>query len=254
MDPITTFRSKAPGIVATLLGDFPWSPADAFAAAGNAGYECLGFTQLQELKPVVAGSRGGWGWMQWTGPRRRAFEAYCKRNSLDPAGDQANYAWLFIELKGAERQAIAATSEATTLDGKVKAFERTFLRAGVKNYPGRLAWAERAMIAWREAGSPRTATPTAEKVEILTDESDASGARAARNGAGAMVGAGGEVMVVQQADRLGDLVTLGLGGVLLAAVVWLGWLAIEQSRRSRALAVAAAKMGPSEGQPFGGSA
>lgn len=146
------FRAKAPGIMAQLIRDFPITPTDAAAIVGNAGHECLGFTTYQEIKPTVAGSRGGWGWMQWTGPRRRAFEAYCARTGKDPASDEANYAWLFLELKGiegTEGSAIGKTVAAKDLDAKVIAFEKAFLRAGVKHYPSRQNWARIALDAWR---------------------------------------------------------------------------------------------------------
>lgn len=157
-----TFRAKAPGIMAKLLSDFPIAVEDAAAIVGNAGHESLGFTALQEFKPVVAGSRGGWGWMQWTGPRRRAFEAYCKRTGKDPASDEANYAWLFLELKGiegTEGRALAKTVAADGLNNKVEAFERAFLRAGVKHYDSRKQWAKIALDAWRKAGQPSELPP-----------------------------------------------------------------------------------------------
>ena len=146
------FRAKAPGIMAQLLRDFPITPLDAAAIVGNAGHESMGFTKLQEMKPTVAGSRGGWGWMQWTASRRRAFEAYCKRTGKDPASDDANYAWLFLELKGiegTEGAAIGKTVKAKGIEAKVRAFELAFLRAGVKHYDKRLQWAEIALDAWR---------------------------------------------------------------------------------------------------------
>jgi hypothetical protein len=152
-----TFRAKAPGIMAKLLGDFPIGPEDAAAIVGNAGHESLGFTVLQEIKPVVPGSRGGYGIMQWTGPRRRAYEAYCQRTGKDPASDEANYAYLWIELKGiegSEGQAIAKTAAAKGLDAKVEAFELAFLRAGVKHYPSRQKYAGIALAAWQIAGKP----------------------------------------------------------------------------------------------------
>lgn len=151
-----TFRSKAPTIMAQLLRDFPITPLDAAAIVGNAGHESAGFTAFQEFKPTVAGSRGGWGWMQWTGPRRKAFEAYCARNKLDPRSDKANYAWLFLELKGiegTEGAAIKRTVAAKTLDDKVETFEKAFLRAGVKHYDSRKIWANRALDEWRKQGS-----------------------------------------------------------------------------------------------------
>ena len=149
------FRAKAPGIMAKLLSDFPITDLDAAAIVGNSGHESLGFTAMQEFKPTVAGSRGGWGWMQWTGPRRRAFEAWCKRTGKDPASDDANYAWLFLELKGiegTEGAAIGKTVAAKGLDTKVEAFERAFLRAGVKHYDSRKLWAKRALEAYQAAG------------------------------------------------------------------------------------------------------
>lgn len=147
-----TFRAKAPGIMAQLIRDFSITPLDAAAIVGNAGHESLGFTALQEFKPTVAGSRGGWGWMQWTGSRRRAFEAYCARTGKNPASDEANYAWLFLELKGiegTEGKAIGKTVAAKDLEAKVVAFEKAFLRAGVKHYDSRKRWAGIALDAWR---------------------------------------------------------------------------------------------------------
>lgn len=146
------FRSVAPGFMRLLLTDFPQlTVTDAAAVFGNAGYESKGLTDDQEDKPVVAGSRGGLNWMQWTAGRRRAMEAYCARNHLDPNSDIAAYKWLFNELKGTEKKALTALLAASTLDAKVKAFEKAFLRAGKKNYPGRLHWAEIALDAYGAA-------------------------------------------------------------------------------------------------------
>jgi len=151
-NPQEHFAAVVPGFMAKLLRDFPeLDVLDAASVFGNAGHESGGLVSLQELKPTVKGSRGGWGWMQWTGPRRRAFEAYCKRNRLDPSSIKANYKYLFIELKGiegTEKGAIKAVLSAGSLEEKVKAFEKAYLRAGVKHYPSRLAWANRALEAW----------------------------------------------------------------------------------------------------------
>jgi hypothetical protein len=163
MNAEATFRAKAPGIMAKLLSDFPIGVDDAAAILGNLGHECAGFTAMQEYKPVVAGSKGGWGWPQWTGTRRRAFEAYCKRTGKDPASDEANYAYLFIELKGIEGSETAAIPRmiaAKGLDAKVIAFELAFLRAGVKHYPERQRWARIALDAFRKAGHPASLPPS----------------------------------------------------------------------------------------------
>lgn len=149
---MTMFDSKAPWIMALLMRDFPLALDDAAAILGNLGHESGGLAQLQELKPVVAGSRGGYGWPQWTGSRRRAYEAYCRRNGLDPASDKANYGYLFVELTGPEKKAIAAVTAARGLEAKVRAFELAFERAGVKHYASRNRWAARALKAWHAAG------------------------------------------------------------------------------------------------------
>ena len=167
------FRSVAPAYMRLLLTDFPeLGVDDAAAVFGNAGHESKGLTDDQEDKPVVKGSRGGLNWMQWTGPRRKAMEAYCARNKLDPASDVAAYKWLYLELKGAEKAAIRALLNATTLKAKVEAFEKAFLRAGVKHYASRLRWAEMALDALQQSPAipdvpapPKPATPPVEDYE-----------------------------------------------------------------------------------------
>lgn len=56
------FRSKAPWIMNMLMQDFPLGTDDAAAIVGNLGHESGGFALMQELKPIVSGSRGGYGW------------------------------------------------------------------------------------------------------------------------------------------------------------------------------------------------
>lgn len=172
------FAKKAPWMMSKLLADFPIDEDDAAAIAGNAGHESLGFTKLQEMKPTVKSSRGGWGWFQWTGPRRRAFEAYCARHGYDPAIDEANYKWLFLELSTTEAKAIDAVKAAKGLDAKVKAFEKAFERAGVKHYPSRLEWAEFALKEFKaaRAGAPgKPAAPAVQTVPLPAKIEKASG-------------------------------------------------------------------------------
>ncbi len=153
------FRAVAPKYMTMFMEDFYASDLDAAAVFGNSGYESRGFTTLQEIKPVVKGSRGGWGWFQWTGERRRAFEAYCARNGFDPASDEANYKFLFVELIGTEKGALAKLKAAKTLEAKVKAFELAFERAGVKNYAERNRWARIALDALHDAAAEPVQPP-----------------------------------------------------------------------------------------------
>jgi hypothetical protein len=154
------FALKAPGIMASLMADFGITDEDAAAILGNIGHETGGFSYMQEIKP--ASGRGGYGWCQWTGGRRDAFEAYCRRNGYDPASSEANYKWLYLELKGSEKAAIPAVMLAPDLDSKVIAFERSFERAGVLAYSYRQNWARIALKAYRGTDSPRKAPPVAQ--------------------------------------------------------------------------------------------
>jgi hypothetical protein len=148
------FRAKAPGIMNLLMADFALDVESAAAILGNLGHESGGFQFLQEKQPLIPGSAGGYGWAQWTGPRRRAYESYVERNNLDPASDTANYKYLFLELKGLEgdeARAIPAVKSAVGLREKVIAFELAFERAHKdhKGYDSRVAWATKALEAYR---------------------------------------------------------------------------------------------------------
>jgi hypothetical protein len=155
------FKAKAPVVMRDLMRDFPsLTVDDAAAIVGNLGHESGGFAKLQEIKPTVAGSRGGYGWAQWTGPRRRAYENWCKAKKLNPASDAANYGFLVEELRGPEKRAIPATVKAAGLAAKVKAFELAFERAGVKHYQSRNAWAQAALDAFsRTKPAPSAEAP-----------------------------------------------------------------------------------------------
>jgi hypothetical protein len=145
---MSLFTDKAPPIMVTLMTDFGLSKVEAAAILGNIGHECGGFKLFQEQKPLVPGSKGGFGWAQWTGPRRREFEAYCARNGLDPKSVRANYGFLFVELTGSEKRAIPALKSAIGLEAKVKAFEAAFERAGIKHYDSRNSYARQALAAY----------------------------------------------------------------------------------------------------------
>jgi hypothetical protein len=164
------FNKWAPVFMRRLMADFHLGVDDAAAIVGNAGLESDGFQALQERKPMIAGSRGGYGIMQWTGPRRRAYEAYCKRNGFDPADMDANYKFLFVELKGPEGRVLPKLKAARGLDAKVQVFCDGFLRPGISHMRSRQIWARRAYTAYKEGSAvgapqvpakPQTAPATA---------------------------------------------------------------------------------------------
>lgn len=85
-------------LVRDLMKDYGISRAYAAGIVGNLDYETMGFTHMQEVSPLVKGSRGGFGYAQWTGPRRIAFEKYARENKLDPTSYEANYGFLKHEI------------------------------------------------------------------------------------------------------------------------------------------------------------
>ena len=145
--PIAPVQGKAfgavgPRIMADLQKDFGLSKVQAASIVGNLGHESAGFSAFQEKNP--RGGRGGWGYAQWTGPRRRQFEAWAQAKGLDPKSYEANYGFLRHELQTSERGGIAAVKRQNTLEGGTAAFERSFERAGVVALGSRLKWAKRA--------------------------------------------------------------------------------------------------------------
>jgi hypothetical protein len=131
-----------------------WSLEDRAACIGNACHECNGFKTLQERKPVVTGSLGGWGYFQWTGPRRRAFMDYASKHKLEPSSYEANAGFLIYELKNTETTAIPRTVRAKSLEQKVVEFELAFERAGAKHYDSRKAWAVKVYNLLKENKTP----------------------------------------------------------------------------------------------------
>ena len=133
--------------MSNLMDDFELDDIQAAGILGNIGHECAGFHYLHELGQPEG--RGGYGWAQWTGPRRRAFFDWCDRNGLEWQTDEANYGYLRHELETSERSAIAALLKTARWEDAVMAFERNFERAGVPHYASRKQWAEIALAAFR---------------------------------------------------------------------------------------------------------
>ena len=142
-----------------LMRDLALTDIQAAGLLGNLGHETGGFAHLQEIAPTVPGSPGGWGIAQWTGPRRRAMEAWCRAHGLDPASDEANEGYLRVELSTSEAPALAALRRAATLAEATASFGRLFERPGIVAPASRLAWARRALAAIRAAAGPAAAHP-----------------------------------------------------------------------------------------------
>jgi hypothetical protein len=145
----TLFRLKAPEFMRQLIADFNLKDIHAAAIFGNIGHECAGFTILHEVGQPEG--QGGYGWAQWTGPRRVEFLNWCTTHNWQYTDDVANFSFLELELKTSQKNAIGALLETSTLEDAVMAFERNFERAGVTNYPSRNRWASIALDAFKSS-------------------------------------------------------------------------------------------------------
>jgi hypothetical protein len=158
-----TFVAKAPGIMVKMIADFGLKDFQAAGIMGNIGEECDGFREMQEKKPLVPGSKGGFGWAQWTGPRRTAFESFCMRTGQDRFSDAANYGFLKEELNDTQKEARDAVLKAPNLSKAVRVFEATFERAkaGLEHFDRRDDWAKLALDSFRNDADSRVPTEVA---------------------------------------------------------------------------------------------
>ncbi len=126
-----------------LQADFGLSPGAAAGFAGNLAHESGNFKTLQEINPTVPGSRGGFGWAQWTGPRRRAFESWSAQNGLDPSSPEANYGFLKNELQNTPEGSVLASLKG--VDDPTQAAQivsEKFLRPGIPHMGSRISKAQ----------------------------------------------------------------------------------------------------------------
>jgi hypothetical protein len=145
------FAAKAPMIIGRLMADFDLTLEQACGVLGNAGHECNGFRSLQEMG--VKPPRGGWGWFQWTGPRRRNFENWAQMNGLAFASDDANYGFLKQEWQSTERQSLEELRKARSIEEAARSFMEQFERPGKPNLTSRIQWSKRAAAAWNSRKS-----------------------------------------------------------------------------------------------------
>lgn len=127
-------------LVEDLIDRFGLTREQAAGFVGNLDYETGGFKFMQEIEPVVPGSKGGYGFAQWTGPRRRQFEAWSQEAGLDPSSYEANLGFLVYELENTpEGKVLEYLSEATTAEEAARIVSNKFLRPGKPNLGERMA-------------------------------------------------------------------------------------------------------------------
>jgi hypothetical protein len=100
--------------------------AEAFAL--NAMDESRMDPGINEAAPTVPGSRGGYGLMQWTGPRRRELEAFAAAKGVPVSDPNLQMDFLMTELQGPEASAWSKISAAGDTGSAAAAIVNSFLR------------------------------------------------------------------------------------------------------------------------------
>lgn len=128
-----------------LMADLGISAEQAAGIWGNISVETGRLTLLQEIKPTIKGSRGGWGWFQWTGPRRKAFESWAQARGYSYDSDEANYLFIIYETINVEKKSLVELRKTKTPEEAAVVFMATNLRPGVKHEARRKSEARYAL-------------------------------------------------------------------------------------------------------------
>lgn len=94
---------------------------------------------INEAAPTVPGSRGGFGLMQWTGPRRRQLEAFAAQRGASVADPNVQMDFLMTELQGPEKGAARSILAAPDAGSAGAAIVNDFLRPAEEHRARRVA-------------------------------------------------------------------------------------------------------------------
>ena len=114
---------------------------------------------INEISPVVPGSRGGFGLNQWTGPRRVAYEQFAAERGAPLDDLQTQLDFTMYELKGPEKAAYTALQGVQDPLEAARIYSERFLRPGIPNMDKRLGYA--AELAGMPMPSGASPTPNA---------------------------------------------------------------------------------------------
>lgn len=120
-----------------------FTPAQAYGIAANFQAESGFDAGINEIAPVVPGSRGGFGLYQLTGPRRKQYEAWAQQSGRDLADPNAQLDFMMMELGTTEARAGKLLKEAQTPEEAARVFSKAFLRPGHDNTDYRVSLASK---------------------------------------------------------------------------------------------------------------
>jgi hypothetical protein len=140
---VTSAEGRARGVhlIKHLMDRFGWTKDQATGAAGVMGFESGNFTTMQE--GGQAPGHGGWGYEQWTGPRRRQFMAWTAAHKLNPSSVEANEGFLDWEAAGSQKGGFASVGQTHTVTTAADAFLTNVEGMqiggpGIRNAPGHI--------------------------------------------------------------------------------------------------------------------
>lgn len=229
---MTVFTDKVQKYNARLMKDLGITRTQACGIWGNLGAETGGFTQLQELKPTVAGSAGGLGWMQWTGVkapngRRYKFVEWCKANHLEPTSDEANYRYLVKETLTDEAHSLSQLKKTDTIDAATETFMAQNLRPGVQHLDSRKRWAAKA---W-DATVNQEAPVKIEEIKKTTDSQKTTTAVAT-----------GSLVVAAMIFFREHWMAISIAGLAVGGAIWYGIHRYKQIEEEKIINEEAAKL------------
>ena len=112
---------------------------------------------INEANPTVAGSRGGYGLYQLTGPRRVAYENYAASRGVAPSDVGAQLDFMMSELQGPESAAAKAIFNTTDAGQAGAAIVNKFLRPAAEHAASRTA-RYTGGGGWDASGAPKPIT------------------------------------------------------------------------------------------------
>lgn len=143
------FIQLAPTVMQDLISKFDLSPLQAAAIVGNLGTESQNFTAYHEHGQPE--NKGGYGWAQWTGPRRKAFFAWADAHKLHRESEAASLGFLEHELETSHRHAVTVLKKQSNLNTATHVFMVQFEGPGIPNESDRQSHAVKALQAYNQS-------------------------------------------------------------------------------------------------------
>lgn len=148
------FLQLAPIIMQDLILEFELSPVQAAAIAGNLGTESANFTAYHESGQPE--NKGGYGWAQWTGPRRKTFFAWADAHGLNRESEAASLGFLEHELHTSKSFSITSLKRRAKLTDATHDFMVHFEGPGILNEGDRQHHASIALEAYTQTIARQT--------------------------------------------------------------------------------------------------